>query len=286
MNSITLPSQQILLPRFEFPTWVRNIKDEAVTPFGAPMGAGVFRQAMGGAGATFQPTDYPLLKLWLKSYSLSFNDGDAVSPWTDASGLGNSPTQATSGKKPTYKTNIQNGLPVVRFDFTDDALVVPSIDLSGTGAITLYAVVGNVGSGTDRVIYEYSADYNAQTDSFILYRSAANAIVFSIHAPGYSTFVTTATLTTAFKVISAIADKSLSSNETVVWIDGTSAGAETQNADNTGTFGNRASYIGERNQASLPLGSDMGELIMYAAAHTTAQRQTVQAYLKSIWGTA
>ena len=48
-------------------------------------------------------------------------DGDPVTTWFDLSGNGNNPTQSTASKKPTYKTNIVAGKPVVRFA-TDDEL--------------------------------------------------------------------------------------------------------------------------------------------------------------------
>jgi hypothetical protein len=45
---------------------------------------------------------------------IGLNDGDAVTSWTDLSGNSNTLAQAVSGKQPAYKTNIVNGLPVVR----------------------------------------------------------------------------------------------------------------------------------------------------------------------------
>lgn len=49
-------------------------------------------------------------------------DGDPVGGWKDKSGNARHLTQATSSKRPTLKTNIQNGLPVVRGDGVDDFL--------------------------------------------------------------------------------------------------------------------------------------------------------------------
>ena len=49
------------------------------------------------------------------------NDGDAVSTWSDASGIGNH-FFATGTGRPTYKVGIQGGLPVLRFDGADDFL--------------------------------------------------------------------------------------------------------------------------------------------------------------------
>ncbi len=62
---------------------------------------------------SFLPTDVAGLKLWVKADSLALNDGDPVGTWADQSGNGNDLVQATAAKKPTYKANILNGLPVV-----------------------------------------------------------------------------------------------------------------------------------------------------------------------------
>lgn len=50
---------------------------------------------------------------------LSLSDGTGVDTWTDLAGTNNA-TQSTSTNRPTFKTNILNGNPVVRFDGTDD----------------------------------------------------------------------------------------------------------------------------------------------------------------------
>jgi hypothetical protein len=53
--------------------------------------------------------------VWLDAGKIvGLTDGDAVTIWTDASTNGNSPEQTTVDMQPDYKTNIINGLPVVR----------------------------------------------------------------------------------------------------------------------------------------------------------------------------
>lgn len=70
------------------------------------------------------PTDLPNLGLWLAADALTgLADGAPVATWPDASGLGHNATQATAGKRPTFRAAVLNGLPVVRFDVTDDALI-------------------------------------------------------------------------------------------------------------------------------------------------------------------
>ena len=65
-------------------------------------------------------------KMQLDAYQITgLSDGDPVATWSDVSGNSNDATQSNSAKRPLYKTSIVNGLPVVRFDTTDDGMVTP-----------------------------------------------------------------------------------------------------------------------------------------------------------------
>jgi hypothetical protein len=55
-----------------------------------------------------------------------FSDGNEVDTWTDLSANGRNATQATSANRPTYKTAIQGGNPILRFDGTNDILQTSS----------------------------------------------------------------------------------------------------------------------------------------------------------------
>src|SRR5574343_1369214 len=77
----------------------------------------------GGGAAPFSPSDVPGLFQWLVAADITgLNDGDAVATWEDSSGNNRDASQATGANRPTYKTNIVNSLPVVRFDGSDDYL--------------------------------------------------------------------------------------------------------------------------------------------------------------------
>ncbi len=62
------------------------------------------------------------MSLWLDATTLALSDSDPVATWADQSGNGYDASQATASFRPLYKAAIQNGLPVVRFDGTDDIL--------------------------------------------------------------------------------------------------------------------------------------------------------------------
>lgn len=91
------------------------------------------------------PSDIAGLQLWLKADAIGgLSDTDPVATWNDSSGVGNNATQGTAGLRPTYRTNQINGLPVVRFDGSDDRLVVPTTGFptgdAGLTVMTVYKV--------------------------------------------------------------------------------------------------------------------------------------------------
>jgi hypothetical protein len=76
--------------------------------------------------AAIEPDAISGLQMWLDaSQIVGLVDGDPVATWADASGNANDATQATGANQPLYKTNILNGLPVVRFDNTNDGMETP-----------------------------------------------------------------------------------------------------------------------------------------------------------------
>jgi hypothetical protein len=75
---------------------------------------GFIKPAAAGGGG-FVPTDEATLDWWLTAESLSLSDNDPVVDWLDSSPAGKHYGQNTGGVQPTYKINILNGRPVVRF---------------------------------------------------------------------------------------------------------------------------------------------------------------------------
>lgn len=61
------------------------------------------------------PNSISGLVLWLEADALALSNNTPVATWTDQSSAANNATAAGT-RRPTYKTSIINGLPVVRFD--------------------------------------------------------------------------------------------------------------------------------------------------------------------------
>jgi hypothetical protein len=73
---------------------------------------------MTAGGAAFSPDSITGLGGWFDASQLGLADGAGVTTWPDLSGLGRNLVAGT----PTYRADVLNGLPVVRFDGVDDVL--------------------------------------------------------------------------------------------------------------------------------------------------------------------
>ncbi|HOW29491.1 MAG TPA: hypothetical protein PK685_02355 [archaeon] len=86
------------------------------------------------------------LSLWLDASSLELEDGALVSSWTDLSGNENHATQDNDGNKPTFKTNILNGKPAIRFGGNNFLKTEEFSTLSQPNSIFLvFAAIENTG---------------------------------------------------------------------------------------------------------------------------------------------
>lgn len=89
----------------------------------------------GTAGSSARIAAYPLTGsgaafadpvAWFKGDGIvGLADTNPVASWNDVSGNGNHAVQAVGADQPLYRTNIVNGLPVVRFDGVSDFLQSP-----------------------------------------------------------------------------------------------------------------------------------------------------------------
>jgi len=106
--------------------------------------------------APFSPRDIAGLQLWLDFSDVSTlfqdsaktnpvaSDGDVIGAAEDKSDNGNDALQSTTSKKPLYKTGIQNGLSIGRFDGTEDFLQISLGVVSRTIVIVYQTVINQV----------------------------------------------------------------------------------------------------------------------------------------------
>lgn len=238
-------------------------------------------------------------RLWLSADQMAYNtgvtlatDGQTVATWADRSGNNNDATGGGGTASPTWTLDggaSFGNLPVITFDGTDDFFSVPIIDLTATDGVTVF-VVGNV-TGGPQVFFEYSENPFSYTDSFYLMTNSSSLGTVQSYAVGdvgNSGFTTTEppSYFVTSHVFTALIDKSLTTDEGTMWVEGTVAAGNRSGANNNNTnnFGNRVSYIGSRGGTVLFLSGNIAELILYDSALSAANRQGVECYLGKKYG--
>lgn len=114
----------------------------------------------GGVGNATGAGGQPQNRLWIRADQNVFQDAGVtacanlttVQQWNDRSGNNNHVSQATAGRRPTFRTAILNGLPVVRFAGTHDLL---TSGLNSTSALpfSFFAVTTN-GAGNPMGLFD------------------------------------------------------------------------------------------------------------------------------------
>lgn len=85
---------------------------------------------------------------WNAELLTGFVDGDPVGSWPDTSGNGKTGTSSGTAR-PIYKEHILNGLPIVRFDATNDEITT---NLTISNSFTIAVVYSGSSSGTNRAL--------------------------------------------------------------------------------------------------------------------------------------
>ncbi len=219
-----------------------------------PSGTNIITQ--GGSGDQNRPDTLSGLLVWFKGDWLDLNDGDTVSTWYDASGNNNNATAASAGNRPTYRTNIVNGKPVLRYDGTSDVLGLSSTLTTvrqifvvmkwSTQVIDYVPLLG--GSAT----YDF---HGTPGSSYVVWSSYSSACVTGGSGWNNGTALTATTL-----------PKDRSSFQLI----------ELQTSCNTTV----ANISNDRGAAARSIHGDIAEVILYNRTLTTAERQKVERYLR------
>lgn len=221
----------------------------------------VIRGNTDSAQESVQPTSVSNLYYWFKADALSLNDGDAVTTWTDSSGSARNATQATASAKPTFKTSILNGKPVVRFD-GGDSLATASATLTQpftTFIVTRASVVKN----QIRFLMGSNYIYNDTTSGASLY-GGGTAFTFTSNVLQWN----------VWDYVSSGASSDVTVN------GGTPT---TGNPGSTGMSGT-AARIGDHTSGGFGLEGDIAEIIVYTAALSSADREKIRRYLSEKYG--
>lgn len=225
--------------------------------------------------------------LWLDADDAStftFSSGSVVSQWNDKSANAYHFAQATVANQPTRTTNAQNGRAVVTFnvDFLSNASLnwggsnstvfwvgkednsagtgFQNLFTTGTGATGQWGYgIGSNATGNDYAIFDIGQSF----DKFNVFPTNSNADVMAFTSAGVTG--TAAVTCNAFK-------------------NGTAASANPLTSQTTTTSATGA-LLGSAAAAVEPYYGTVCEVIVYPSQLGTTDRNSVESYLKTKWGT-
>lgn len=249
-------------------------------------------QPMAGGAAAFSPTSIASLRAWwdMSDATKLFTDAgttpvsadaDLIYQVNDKSGGALHVAQATSGNRPAYKVNIQNGLSVARLDGTAKRWAKASVVLSslvGTNAATFFAVYKVANNSYSTLI-----GLDATTSANRIFLSGTwdgNTMFFDHGNVGGGGRISGSTPAAGLGQF-AIAAFRRSAGSGAIYVDGGTAaitGTFTDDLDNTqsGTLG-----VGD---ATNPVTMDLGEELVFNEALSTTNMNLIGNYLEAKWG--
>lgn len=241
----------------------------------------------------FLPTEFSGLALWLDAADTATitESSGAVSQWDDKSGNGRHFTQATGANQPATGTNTRNGLNVISF-VTNDSLGLGSNDLArNVSGATIYLVYKHATTATtQRIIFAVNRNANAGFVRISLDDGLTNSRTRTggrtLDADSFASVTGSAVIGTNYLYRSSVFD--YANTDLFNFVDGVADGSTTsfQTATTTSDTAALSATIGASTGA--PPGAffsgQIAEILVYHTAHTTAQRLTVETYLKNKWG--
>jgi len=209
----------------------------------------------------FTPASLSGLAAWYDASQITgTTDGAALSQWNDLSGNARHLRQATGASQPIYKTAIQNGKGVVRFDGTNDVMsVVAAIPKPFTVFLVGRATQGTIANET---FFGGGNSVSCQADTSGHYRISGGPPTWASAAGG--------TKVNSFVVLCGVFDDATS----LIRVNG----VETVDTLATGSAIS-AIHAGASNGSADFLKGDIAELIVYSRHLSATEILQVEGYL-------
>lgn len=202
-----------------------------------------------------------------------------VARWRDKSANAFDAIQATANNRPTRKTNIQNGRDVLRFDGSNDTLQIASVTLQTF--ITAFVVSSTTRTSTNLKFWmEHGAGIATNAGFFF---NGTNAGAWAVNRASSLHFGPSLDnndwIGSGWALATFTYDGvgSIFKNNTLV-SNAASSGTARSNSNATAALN-----IGSRNQASLYLTGDIGEILIYNRVLSVNEIATVSLWLNSRW---
>lgn len=233
------------------------------------------------------------LILWLEtslktSFDANISTGTAISSWYDNNQLSqskNNTSQGTPEYRPTYQENVINGLPAVRFDSTNDHLIIPNFELRNIGnrGFAIFAVVKKTQSGRGDF---FSYKSLANDDDFGLLIDTNNRVRYSLKVNSaniinFSRSFDIAITGTNFNILTFTRSEASVYNGYVNGTLGLTAAGATNFTDiNAGTsllIG--SNHLNGSFVPDLSFGGDVAEIIIFNRGLKLNERKSIEQYL-------
>lgn len=228
-------------------------------------------------------------RLWLKADENVYNDagttlaadGDLVRQWNDRSGNGNNASQGTAGNRPTYKTNVINSKPALRFG-GDHFIDVGALGIAGTGGFTYLIVfkdtvytAGTNGDGSGSYLLDRTTATNELSGLKIVNTNKYGFQKRTNGGAGLGGPVSTSTVvTTSFHVIDYLRERGTAYR---LYLNGT---LENSIADGDGDLTPPNTRIGRHaTTAGNGISGYISELLIYNYRVNDAQLNILNSYL-------
>lgn len=206
------------------------------------------------------PSDLTGLQLWLKADAIVGKvDGDAISTWSDSSGNSKDATQATGVNQPIYKTNILNGLPVLRLNGSQ---WMAQATFAVSQPITVFAVAKQTSNSTNASVFSAS-DANENTLLFTTNTPNRLDLYGGTDLFGYTD------LLGSFNVLTGVFNGASSINQ---------VNGRPEALGNAGAL-NITTYRIGNNAGGSTLTGDIAEVIVYNRVLSTFERSQIDTYL-------
>ncbi len=202
-----------------------------------------------------------------------------VSQLNDKSGNTHNAVQGNASFQPEFVPDTVNGLPILRFDGSDDFLTLGSVVISGTVARTFFFVVrADMVPGNNDAILSLTTENTAGERYDITSQP-------SLRVTGGNRIWTNSILSATDYFVMTIQNQATADvNVTLGRLNGivmTQASAASESIT-TGTGG--TTRLGERNIGSDYFNGDLGEVVMYDRALSASEIDSVENYLGVKWG--
>lgn len=143
-----------------------------------------------------------------------------------------------------------------------DYISVP-IDLSNYDRLTVITNFNADAWTGDDILIEYSANYNSESDAFILFRNQTNVIESAMNDGGSTITWKTTTVPSVSTEYTLAATLDRPANDVEVFLDGISDGSISGSSALSGNFGNHTLYVGDRGGLSLGYNGKMKYIFIY-----------------------